>query len=128
MARAVQPIGPVSVRKSTEPVPSSLRSRAQKVQDARSRLFLGLYDGSTGNGAPGASPIASIVRCPRCRRTVGNVTGAGWRQAACDTCGASLALRQVDRNGRLFPQVRLLNPDSTDDDATMRRFALLEIE
>jgi hypothetical protein len=115
----------VKACQSMQPVSSSSRPCAQKkVQDARSKLFIGLYDGSTGNG----SPSASVVRCPSCRRTVGNVTGSGWRQAVCDTCGSSLALRQLDRNGKRFAQVQLLNPDSTDDDATSRRFALLEIE
>jgi hypothetical protein len=114
----------VSAFTSTKPVSSSPWQRAQNVHEARSKLFMGLYDGSTGHGAPSAS----IVRCPRCRKSVGNVTGAGWRQSVCDTCGGSLALRQLDRGGRRFPQVQLLNPDSTDEDATCRRFALLEIE
>jgi hypothetical protein len=117
----------VNAHKSIGPVGNARRG-ARKVQEARSRLFMGLYDASTGNGTPGAS----VVRCPRCRRTVGNVSGAGWRQAVCDTCGGSLALRQLDRNGNLYHQVRLLNPDSPEsrdeDDATTRRFALLEIE
>jgi hypothetical protein len=83
-----------------------------------------MYDGSTGHGVPGPT----FVICPRCRRTVGNVTGAGWRQSRCDTCGSSLWLRQVERGGMRRPEVRLLNPDYNDDDPAGRRFAQLEID
>jgi ribosomal protein S27E len=98
--------------------------KEKEVREVRARLFAGLYDASTGHGRPSTA----VVRCPRCRRNTGNVTGAGWRRSTCDTCGSTLMLRTVDRGGRRFAQVRLLNPDYTDDDATGRRFALLEIE
>jgi len=86
VARAVHLKSFVNACKSLQPVSSSSRPCANKVQEARSKLFMGMYDASTGFGSPGAS----VVRCPRCKRTVGNVTGAGWRQATCDTCGGSL--------------------------------------
>jgi len=98
--------------------------KEKEVGEVRARLFEGLYDGSSGTGRPSTA----VVRCPNCRRNTGNVTGAGWRRSTCDTCGSSLMLRIVDRGGERFTQVRLLNPDYTDDDATGRRFALLEIE
>jgi hypothetical protein len=96
----------------------------RQVRQARADLFDGMYDGTSGHG----TPSLSVVRCPRCRHTIGNVTGSGWRQSRCHTCGSSLWLRQVDRSGRRVPQVRLLNPDYSDDDPIGRRFALLEIE
>ena len=96
----------------------------RQVRKARVDLYAGLYDGTSGHG----TPSGALVRCPRCRHTVGNVTGSGWRQTTCDTCGSSLWMRQVDRCGRRFPQVRLLNPDYSDDDPTGKRFSLLEIE
>ncbi len=99
-------------------------NQEKEIREVRARLFAGLYDGTTGYGRPSTV----VVRCPRCRRNTGNVTGACWRRSTCDTCGASLILRTVDRSGERFAQVRLLNPDYTDDDATGRRFALLEIE
>ncbi len=102
----------------------SARGQKRQVRRARIEIFAGMYDESSGFGVPSMV----LVHCPRCRRTVGNVTGTGWRQTTCDSCGSSLWLRQVDRGGRRFPQVRLLNPDYSDDDPIGKRFSLLEIE
>jgi hypothetical protein len=100
------------------------RGKRRQVRVARAGLFAGLFDGTSGLLWPGVS----IVRCPRCRRTVGTVTAASWRYASRDICGACLAPGWLDRDGAHLPHVRLLNPDYTDDNATGRRFSLLEIE
>jgi hypothetical protein len=95
-----------------------------EVLEARAELFWGLYDSSSGT----STPPSVVVRCPRCRRTVGSPASPGWRRATCDHCGASLSLRPLDRNVLRVRGVRFLNPDCTDDDAAARRFANLEIE
>ena len=115
---------PLARRLHTHCLVPKQATKENELHEVRARLFAGLYDGTTGAGRPSTV----VVRCPRCRRNTGNVTGAGWRRSTCDTCGSTLMIRTVDRAGARFAQVRLLNPDYSDDDATGRRFALLEIE
>jgi len=82
----------------------SARRDADDVQKARTELFRGLYDGSSGRSGP---PIA----------------------AARSAAGSNPMLRRPAAPERPFWRgPTLLNPECADDDATARRFSLLEIE
>jgi hypothetical protein len=118
---------PSSESTRPRPEPRRARGRARQIRRARLEIFAGLYDGSSGH----AGSSGPVVRCPRCRRTVGHGTGSGWRQAECDTCGAGVSMRLTDPSGGRCRRVKLLSPERAeqpDDDRETRRFALLEVD